>query len=112
MISTQTSGGTSGEIYLILLGHIPQGENGILFISPYIKIECLNVLYSPFSMNPSHKPPSSITLYRGFPDSGQYTWSPFVTKLETRFRFAGINYRVEAGSPLKAPRGKIPYIAV
>lgn len=51
-----------------------------------------------------------ITLYRGFPGSGIYTWSPFVTKLEARLRFAGISYRTESGSPRSAPRGKIPYL--
>ena len=54
----------------------------------------------------------SITLYRGFPGTGTYTWSPFVTKLETRLRFAGLSYRTEGGSPTKAPRGKIPYMAI
>ena len=54
----------------------------------------------------------SITLYRGSQGSGAYVWSPFVTKLEARLRFAGISYRTEAGSPLKAPRGKIPYVAI
>lgn len=51
-----------------------------------------------------------ITLYRGFPGSGIYTWSPFVTKIEARLRFAGISYRSESGSPRSAPRGKIPYV--
>ncbi|KAL1971165.1 hypothetical protein VTN77DRAFT_116 [Rasamsonia byssochlamydoides] len=54
----------------------------------------------------------SITLYRGFPGSGTYVWSPFVTKLEARLRFAGLSYRTEAGSLGQAPRGKIPYIAI
>ncbi|KAJ5156323.1 glutathione S-transferase [Penicillium capsulatum] len=60
-------------------------------------------------MNPEKVP---ITLYRGFPGSGQYTWSPFVTKLEARMRFAGVSYRTEAGSPRTAPRGKIPYVEI
>jgi hypothetical protein len=54
----------------------------------------------------------SITLYRGFHGSGTYIWSPFVTKLEARLRFAGLPYRVEAGSLSSAPRGKIPYVAI
>ncbi|RAH86866.1 glutathione S-transferase [Aspergillus japonicus CBS 114.51] len=53
-----------------------------------------------------------ITLYRGFPWPGKYTWSPFVTKLEARLRFAGISYRTDAGSPLGSPRGKIPYVDI
>lgn len=54
----------------------------------------------------------NITIFRGFQGSGAYVWSPFVTKLEARLRFAGLSYRTEAGSPLKAPRGKIPYISI
>ena len=41
-----------------------------------------------------------------------YIWSPFVTKLETRLRFAGLAYRTEAGSLSKAPKGKIPYVSI
>lgn len=59
------------------------------------------------SMNDS---PSNITIFRGFPEKGCYTWSPFVTKLEARLRFGDISYNVESGSPTKAPRGKVPYI--
>ena len=54
----------------------------------------------------------SLTLYRGFPTSAAYTWSPFVSKLETRFRFAGLTYKTEQGAPPKGPRGKIPYLAI
>ena len=59
-------------------------------------------------------PPLDITLYRGFPGSGKYVWSPFVTKLEARLRFAGLSssYRTEAGSLSKAPKGKIPYVSI
>lgn len=53
-----------------------------------------------------------FTLFRGFPGTGHYTWSPFVTKLEARMRFAGISYRTESGSPTTAPRGKIPYLSI
>lgn len=53
----------------------------------------------------------NIILYRGWKDPG-YVWSPFVTKLETRLRFAGLSYKAEAGSPLTGPRGKIPYIKI
>ena len=51
-----------------------------------------------------------LTLYRGFPEKGTYTASPFVIKLEFRFRQAGLPYNVEAGSTKSAPRGKIPYV--
>lgn len=54
--------------------------------------------------------PSNITIFRGFPEKECYTWSPFVTKLEARLRFGGISYNVESGSPMKVPRGKVPYI--
>jgi hypothetical protein len=53
----------------------------------------------------------SITLYRGWSDPG-YVWSPFVTKLEARLRFAGLSYKAEAGSPRTAPKGKIPYVEI
>ncbi|OGM46726.1 glutathione S-transferase [Aspergillus bombycis] len=53
-----------------------------------------------------------LTLYRGLPGTGTYSWSPFVIKLEVRLRFAGIPYRVEAGSIRNAPRGKVPYISI
>jgi hypothetical protein len=52
----------------------------------------------------------SVTLFRGWPDRGCYVWSPFVTKLEFHLRLSGVPYAVEAGSPLKAPKGKIPYV--
>lgn len=58
------------------------------------------------------KLPLDITLYRGLPGSGIYIWSPFVTKLEARLRFAGIAYRTEVGSFSKAPKGKVPYISI
>ena len=54
----------------------------------------------------------SLTLYRGFPSSAAYIWSPFVNKLETRLRFGGLTYKTEHGAPLKGPRGKIPYLAI
>ena len=54
----------------------------------------------------------TITVFLGFPNAGNYTWSPFVTKLEARFRFANIAYRVETGSIPKAPRGKVPYVTI
>ncbi|KAF2809469.1 uncharacterized protein BDZ99DRAFT_463263 [Mytilinidion resinicola] len=56
------------------------------------------------------KPSSSLTVYRGWPTVGAYVWSPFVIKLEARLRFSGTPYTTDSGSPLKAPKGKIPYI--
>ncbi|KAK3936238.1 hypothetical protein QBC46DRAFT_395557 [Diplogelasinospora grovesii] len=53
---------------------------------------------------------TTITLYRGWLDPGKYVWSPFVIKLETRFRFDGLQYRTACGSPRESPNGKIPYI--
>ncbi|KAI4272226.1 MAG: hypothetical protein LQ337_005450 [Flavoplaca oasis] len=54
----------------------------------------------------------TITIFRGFPTTTAYVWSPFVCKLEARLRFAGLTYKVEQGAPPKGPRGKIPYIAL
>ena len=51
-----------------------------------------------------------LTLYRGWPSPGKHVWSPFVVKLEARLRFAGVSYTAAAGSPMTAPRGKVPYI--
>ena len=51
-----------------------------------------------------------LTLYRGWLDRGKHVWSPFSVKLEARLRFAGVSYATDAGSPFKAPKGKIPYI--
>lgn len=63
-------------------------------------------------MTSHFKPQINLTLYRGFQGSSTYVWSPFVTKLEARLRFAGLSYRNEAGSPFSAPRGKLPYVAI
>ena len=54
----------------------------------------------------------SLMLYRGPNNPGEYVWSPFVTKLEARLRFAGLPYRTGAGSAPQGPRGKIPYVAI
>ncbi len=53
-----------------------------------------------------------LTLYRGWDSPGVYVWSPFVTKLDARFRIAGLAYQSESGSALKAPKGKVPYVAI
>ena len=54
----------------------------------------------------------AITIFRGFPATPAYVWSPFACKLEARLRFAGLAYKVDQGAPPKGPRGKIPYIAL
>ncbi|KAI0907080.1 hypothetical protein F4823DRAFT_604285 [Ustulina deusta] len=54
--------------------------------------------------------PPAITVFRGFRAAGAFTWSPYVTKLEARLRFAGVPYKAAAGSPRSGPKGKIPYI--
>ncbi|KAI1660773.1 putative glutathione S-transferase [Daldinia decipiens] len=51
-----------------------------------------------------------ITIFRGFRDTKNHVWSPYVNKLEARLRFAGVRYEIGVGSPKTAPRGKIPYI--
>jgi hypothetical protein len=57
-------------------------------------------------------PRRTLTVYRGFPGTGIYVWSPFVTKLEARLRFARVSYRTEVGSKAQAPRGKLPYLSI
>lgn len=51
-----------------------------------------------------------MTLFRGWPGRGTYTASPFVTKLEFRFRHARLEYQTDAGSTKSGPKGKIPYV--
>ncbi|TVY32874.1 Failed axon connections-like protein [Lachnellula subtilissima] len=58
------------------------------------------------------KSPPTITVFRGSKNPGSYVWSPFVTKIETRLRFADLPYRTDAGSPKSAPKGKIPYVTI
>ncbi|KAL3468206.1 hypothetical protein BJX64DRAFT_283085 [Aspergillus heterothallicus] len=54
----------------------------------------------------------SLTLYRGWLEPNRYVWSPFVTKLEARLRFASVPYKAVSGSVKTAPKGKIPYIEI
>jgi hypothetical protein len=63
-------------------------------------------------MAPHLTPRRTLTVYRGFPGTGIYVWSPFVTKLEARLRFAKVPYRTEIGSRARAPRGKLPYLSI
>lgn len=60
-------------------------------------------------MSPAKSQPE-ITLCRGFPGSSAFTPSQFVSKLEARLRFAGISYENSSDGPLRAPRGKIPFV--
>lgn len=59
----------------------------------------------------SSKSDLELTIFRGMNEVG-YTSSPFVNKLETRLRFGNVAYRVEVGSVMKAPRGKVPYVSM
>jgi hypothetical protein len=52
----------------------------------------------------------SKIIVHGANKPGQYTWSPFVTKLEFRLRLSGLSYQHGTSSPFSAPKGKIPYI--
>lgn len=61
-------------------------------------------------MTSTSETPPRITLFRGWRDPGKHVWSPFVVKVEARLRFAGVKYVTDAGSPLHAPKGKIPYV--
>ena len=54
----------------------------------------------------------NIVVSRGADRRGQYTWSPFVTKLEFRLRFSKLSYDVNASGPLQGPRGKIPHVEI
>ncbi|KAF2999920.1 hypothetical protein E8E13_008899 [Curvularia kusanoi] len=51
-----------------------------------------------------------IAIYRGADLPNQYTWSPFVSKLEFRCRLSGLKYACEIGFPPSGPKGKIPYV--
>ncbi|MFW5443771.1 MAG: glutathione S-transferase family protein [Methylococcaceae bacterium] len=51
-----------------------------------------------------------ITLYQFSPVWGIPNLSHFCVKVETYLRMTGVPYQVVATLPLKAPRGKLPYI--
>lgn len=53
-----------------------------------------------------------LKVWRGSLPQNIYVWSPFVTKLEARLRFAEVPYSLGAGSPKSAPRAKIPYVSL
>lgn len=54
----------------------------------------------------------SITVSRGPGEPKEYVWSPFVTKLETRLRFAGLAYTTDSRPAPQGPRGKIPFATI
>ncbi|KAJ8118235.1 hypothetical protein OPT61_g737 [Boeremia exigua] len=58
------------------------------------------------------KTKQTIAIYRGADLPCQYTWSPFVSKLELRCRLSGLKYICEIGFPPSGPKGKIPYVEV
>ena len=51
-----------------------------------------------------------LTVYKFVGDWGLPDLSPFVIKLETYLRMAGIPYETRVGDPNKAPKKKLPYI--
>jgi len=51
-----------------------------------------------------------LTVYKFGPAFGLPDLSPFVVKLETYLRMAGIRYETKQGDPRKAPKKKIPYV--
>lgn len=53
-----------------------------------------------------------LVVYGSRPAWGTPDFSPFVIKLETWLRFAGIPYQRRNGNPMQAPKGKIPYIEI
>ncbi|KAH6611943.1 hypothetical protein C7974DRAFT_418852 [Boeremia exigua] len=53
-----------------------------------------------------------IAIYRGADLPSQYTWSPFVSKLELRCRLSGLKYICEIGFPPSGPKGKVPYVEI
>lgn len=63
-------------------------------------------------MTESSKSIPNITLFRGLPGTGVYITSPFVIKLEARFRFGNLAYRTDVGSISQSPRGKVPYVSI
>ena len=60
------------------------------------------------------KPHLPLTLFRepSAASTNVYSWSMFVTKLEARLRFSHKPYSLSTGTPLKAPKGKIPFVRI
>ncbi len=55
---------------------------------------------------------SELVLYGTRPGWETPDFSPFVIKLETWLRLAGVAYERQRGLPPQAPRGKVPYVLV
>ncbi len=53
---------------------------------------------------------AGLTVFRGWSGSGFYVVSPFVIKLEFRFRLGNVPHAVAAGSTSAGPKKKIPYV--
>jgi glutathione S-transferase len=51
-----------------------------------------------------------LTVYKFGPAWGTPDISPFVVKIETYLRLAGIPYETKVGDPRKAPKKKLPYV--
>lgn len=51
-----------------------------------------------------------LTVYKFGPALGMPDLSPFVVKIETYLRLAGIPYQTKAADPRKAPKKKVPYV--
>lgn len=50
---------------------------------------------------------ASLVIHRGADRPGLYVWSPFVTKLEFRFRLSGLSYTCGAAGAPAGPKGKV-----
>jgi hypothetical protein len=55
---------------------------------------------------------ASFVIHRGADRPGLYVWSPFVTKLEFRFRLSGLSYTCGAGGAPAGPKSKVSVIMV
>lgn len=51
-----------------------------------------------------------LVVHVPFTRVGVLNASPFCAKLETYLRLAGIPYEAKAANPMKAPKGKVPYV--
>lgn len=54
----------------------------------------------------------ALVLYGSLPAWGTPDFSPFVIKLETWLRLAGVPYERRQGNPMQAPKGKVPYVDI
>jgi hypothetical protein len=52
-------------------------------------------------------PQAKLVIHRGTDRPGRYAWSPFVTKLEVRYRLSDLPYTCGVGGPIAAPNGKV-----